>query len=267
MGIESARPAPAFRSRAARRPPAGSVAITIANSSCGRIGQTHPFQFGDHHPAQLPLPGGRRITHRPLRAPSCRRARSAKIVQATDRDSSQISLCSICRLSCPIGYLRRPARILVGYRSQPAANCPRSKLRPVQFSQKRKCPDSTAGLFCLRYRKRRRRGAGFAAAISGRDARAGRGGRAVSGRVDGQERQRFHSLHVSDSDDGGGRQGCRRFSAARSGRARRAAISAARDRGKFLARLGSLSPADAGELQRPDVRHSAVGTGGVSLRH
>ena len=35
---------------------------------------------------------------------------------------------------------------------------------------------------------------------------------------------------------------------------------------KFLARLGEVSPADAGQLQRPHVRPAALGAGRVSLR-
>ena len=51
----------------------------------------------------------------------------------------------------------------------------------------------------------------------------------------------------------------------RPGRARRAAVSAARDHRAFLARLGALPPAHAGQLQRPDVRSAAAGAGRLPL--
>ena len=70
---------------------------------------------------------------------------------------------------------------------------------------------------------------------------AGRRRSPLSGRTDGEVRERLHSLHVPTADLRRGGQGRRRFPPGRRRRARRAAVSTARDHRELLARLGEIS--------------------------
>ena len=67
------------------------------------------------------------------------------------------------------------------------------------------------------------------------------------------------------ADLGGGGQGDGRFPPGRRGGAGRAAVPPARDHRELLAGLGEVSPAHAGQLQRPGFRPAAAGAGRLPL--